>query len=101
MIEAMRLCARGRGSEPACRERNINSRVMFIDGPVRLADDNVDVFVRGKILSAGLMAERGASCHVRLSSLSQPCWSHRHAGRLLVSPEVGASLSAISRPYQI
>lgn len=32
-------------------------------------------------------------CHAGASSLSQPCWSHRQTGRLLVSPGVGASLS--------
>ncbi len=71
-----------RGSELACGERNINSSVVFLDGAVRLAVDNVDVFVRGMILSAGLIAEATlvmwglplesqTACLSRSTSLSQ------------------------------
>lgn len=48
----------------ACRERNINSSVVFVDRTARLAVDDVDVFVGGRLLSAGLKAE-GTSCHAR------------------------------------
>lgn len=78
VIEAVKwvcLCARASGSELARRERNINSSLVFLDRTVRLAVDDVDVFVRGKPLSAGLIAE-GKSCHVEAFSLSRPCWSH-------------------------
>lgn len=64
MIAAVCFCAIVRGSELAYRDGNIISSVVFVDGTVRLAADDVDVCVRGKLLSAGLIAE-GTSCHVR------------------------------------
>lgn len=63
-------------------------------GTVRLAADDVDVFVRGELLSAGLIAEGGGIMSCEASSL-------RHTGRLLFSPQKWVPLSAISRLYQI
>ena len=60
-------------SRPAEREILI---LVFVDGAVRSAVGDVDVSVRGKILSAGLIAE-GASCHAR-----PPRRANRQAGRL-------------------
>lgn len=69
-------------SRPAEREILI---LVSADGAVRLAVGDVDVSVRGKILSAGLIAEGGR--RVTRGLLAEP------TDALLVPQEVDASLS--------
>lgn len=58
----MSLC--GRLSWPAERETLIP---VLVDGPVRLAADDIDIFVGGAHLSAGLIVgvEGGGACYTR------------------------------------
>lgn len=67
----MSLC--GRVSWPAERETLIPA---LVDGPVRLAADDIDIFVGGAHLSAGLIAGGvgGVGMLHEASWLNQPCW---------------------------
>lgn len=74
--------------------------MVLVDGPVRLAFDVRDIFVRGTILPAGLIAE-GMSCYTMPPDLYNwpPGVTVRLAGCL--SLQMLLPLTAISRPYQI
>lgn len=75
-------------SWPAEREILI---LELVDGPVKLAVDDMDIFVRGTHLSAGLIAE-GMPCYTRPPDWANPAGVTDKTGRLLVSPEVVSSL---------